>query len=397
MIRVSLTQVIGWGTSFSMIAVLGTPIGQSMGVARELVFAGITVMLLVSAALSPYCGRIIDRDGPRLLMACGSLVAAVGLALMAASRGAVSFWAGWALLGVSLPMALTNAAVPAVVQSSGRHARRAVTVLTIIGGLTSAMFLPLTAWLEARYGWRGTLSIYAGLQAFVAFPIHVLALPGTAPVRRSGTASPDAPWDGILPADARRRAFVLIATWSCLEGLIVWGFNMQALDMLRGLGLSAEVAIGIWMLAGPSQAAARVGEFLMAGRYPIMATALISASLAPIGFTILVFFGTGVTTASLMALCYGAGHGLFAVARNLLPLRLFGLREFGVTMGRLTVPQNLANGVAPILSAALLSRVGAEAAVYFTLVCALASFVAVVALSRDVKRADARARDLAAT
>lgn len=385
----SLTQVIGWGTSFSMIAVLGTPIGVSLGLPREAIFAGITVMLLVSAALSPICGRLIDRDGPRRLMPLGSLIAAVALAMMAASGGVVTFWLSWALFGISLPMALTNAAVPAIVQSAGRHARRAVTALTIFGGLTSLLFLPLTAWLEARYGWRATILAYAGLQALIALPIHLAVLPRTPPLREKTAPSADAPWDGILPAAGRDKAFALIVTWSCLEGLIVWGFNMQAIDILQGLGLSSQAAIAVWMLAAPSQASARVGEFLMAGRHPIMATALLSAALAPIGFTLLVIAGTSVFAASLMAICYGAGHGLFAVARNLLPLRLFGLKEFGTVMGRLMVPQNIANGLAPILLAGLLSRVSAGAALAFTLVCALASFGAVYALSREVRRAEA--------
>jgi MFS family permease len=388
-IGLGLTQIIGWGTSFSAIAILGTPMGLDLGLARELVFAGITIMLVSSAALSPWAGRRLDRTGPRLHMASGSALAALALLLMASANGVVVFWLAWALFGLSIPLSLTNAAVPAIVQIAGPHARRAVTGLTIIGGTTSLFFLPLTAWLAGMLGWRSTLLVFAIMQIAVALPIHLAVLP-SGPTRRQPQApSEDVPWKGIVPDDLKRRAFVLLVTWSCLEGMLVWGFNLQAIDILQGLGLSATAAIGVWMFSSPSQAIARVIEFALAGRYTIMTTAIVSASLAPIGFALFYAAGVSVPSATLMAICYGLGHGLFAIARNMLPLRLFGLETFGATMGRMALPQNLSNALAPIIIAALVSRAGPMAAFVFSVGCALASLCAVLALARLVARVDA--------
>jgi hypothetical protein len=384
-----LTQIIGWGTSFSAIAILGTPMGRDLGLPRELVFAGITIMLVASAVISPWAGRRLDLTGPRLHMASGSVLAALALLVMGTAQGLVQFWLGWALFGLSLPLALTNAAVPALVQIAGPHARRAVTGLTIVGGTTSLFFLPLTAWLAGQYGWRSTLLVFAILHLVVALPIHLAVLPSGPARRQPQTPSEDVPWKGVVPDHLKRRAFVLLVAWSCLEGMLVWGFNLQAIDILQGLGLTATAAIGVWMFSSPSQAIARVIELALAGRYTIMTTAVVSASLAPIGFALFYAAGVSVPSATVMAICYGLGHGLFAIARNMLPLRLFGLETFGATMGRMALPQNLSNALAPVIVAALVSRAGPMAAFVFSVACALASLAAVLALARLVRQVEA--------
>lgn len=389
---IGLTSIIGWGTSFSAVAILGTIIGRDLGLSREVVFGGITVMLIVSGLVAPRCGRLVDREGPRKVMTFGSVLCAVALALMSRSNNAISFWASWAVFGVAVQLALSNAAVTTIAQVSGRHARRAITGLTILAGLTSAIFLPVTAWLEARYGWRVTLALFALAHLVICLPIHYFILPNTgvasaAPAIKSDTKG-DASWEGLLPEAERPRAFWLIVAWSCCEGMLVWGFNLQAVDMLRGLGLAQETAIAVWMLSATSQAVARIADFLFGGRIPVMTTALLSAAMAPAGFAVFLLIGASVPTAAAMAICYGLGHGLFVIARNVLPLRLFGLRTLGETMGRMSLPQSIVNAFAPIAFAAILARYGAHSALLFTTICAAGSLISVALLAVTLKRAN---------
>jgi MFS family permease len=379
---IGLTQLIGWGTSFSMIAVLGSRIGADLGLSREVVFAGITTMLVVSGLLSPTFGRLYDVYGPRRQMAAGSLIAASSLVIMSMAEGPFVYLLSWAIFGVSMPMALSTTAVATVVQIGGAHARRAITGLTIIAGMTSVFFLPLGAWIEARYGWRTTILLYASLHILICLPLHLVFAPERKVQQNAAMPDPDIPWESPLDPSMRKRAFALIAIWSCCEGMLVWGFNMQAIDILQGLGLTLPAAVGVWMFSGPSQSSARVFELLFSSRYSIMTTAFAAAALAPLGFVLFYAAGVSVASASVMAVCYGLGHGFFAIARNVVPLRLFGLREFNVVMGRLALPQNLINGAAPVLYAALIGRVGAEAALWCSAAFAISSLGAVLMLRR---------------
>ncbi len=58
-----VTQIIGWGTTFSSLTIFGTTIGSELNIARETVFAGITMMLLTSALIAPRMGRLVDKKG----------------------------------------------------------------------------------------------------------------------------------------------------------------------------------------------------------------------------------------------------------------------------------------------------------------------------------------------
>jgi MFS family permease len=384
-----LTQLIGWGATFTALSVLGVPIGRDLGLPREAVFGGVSVMLLVSAVLAPGIGRRIDREGAREVMLAGTLIGAFALLVIACAHGPVVFWTGWGIFGVAVAMSMNNAAVPALVDIAGPQSRRAVSAFTILTGLTSAVFLPLTAWLEQRHGWRITLLMFSATFIAVCLPIHLAVLPvGRQTHAPSATGESSVSWDGVLPENLRRMGFGLVALWLALQGFVVWGFNIQVIDILEGLGLSHGDAIFIWAFSGPAQALVRVGDFVSGGRAGVMTLALISASSMPLGFVVLWTLGLSLPVAGVLAIAAGAGQGLHAVARSLVPLRLFGMRTYGATMGRLSLPLNISNALSPLVYALLISRVSASAALSITAAATFMSLAAVIALRRLAREGD---------
>lgn len=383
-ILLGLTQIVGWGTVFTPLAVIGTELGRDLGIAREGIFGGITVMLLVSALLAPRVGRNLDRMGARSVMVTGSLVAALAMVAMSLSRGIVGYVLTWVLAGIAMPMMLSNSALPGLVQVVGANARRAITGLMLINGLSSTVFMPATAYLNDAFGWRTTYLVFAALHVVVCVPIHALILArratSFAPSSGGSRSTTASMMDGVLPADQRRKAFILLALWSCAEGLITWGLYMQVIDVLKAEGLTRDTAIWVWTVVGPAQAIARFAELVFGARHSIFATALASAALTTLSFVFVLPFGVSLVTAIAFASCLGIGHGLFAVARNTLPLTLFGAREYGGYMGWLMVPQNIVNAAAPIIFATVISRFSPAGALWIAGGAALAGCVAVVLL-----------------
>jgi MFS family permease len=382
-LALGLTQIIGWGTTFSPLMALGDTLTTELMLPREVIFAGITAMLVFGALAAPSCGRAVDRYGSRPIMAAGSILVSAALLLLAAASGMVTYLLAWTLIGLASPMMLTNAALPGLVQITGGNARRGITILTLLTGFTSTIFLPPIAYLNDVIGWRTTFLGFAILHLAVCLPIHLLVLPRTPPSREQGVAGgTTAPWEGRLPTDKRRLAFVLLALWSCTDGIIVWGLNMQIIDVFQMLGLSATAAIGVWMLSGPTQAASRFEDLLTGGRLPILKVAMSGAAVAPLGILAVLTGGATIVTAGLLAITYGIAHGLFALARNMLPLLLFGQKEYGTYMGRLMLPQNLANAASPIVFAAIITRSGADAALWAGLAMTLTGLAGVLILIR---------------
>lgn len=389
------TQLIGWGTTFSAIPIFGTPISIELALAREWVFGGITVMLLMSALIAPRVGKVVDRLGARPVMIVGSLAAAAAMLWQGWAWNLPTYIFGWVLVGIATPMMLGNAAMPGLVQVVGHNARSAITSLMLISGLTSTVFLPFNAWLLSTIGWRGAYLVFALLHLLVCTPLHWLVLrrqaaeePPSAPAP-SGSGRPRSafPPEGLLPQDQRRKAFILIATWMCAEGLITWGLYLQVIDIFMALGLSTTEAIAVWAIVGPCQALARLIELMSGGRHSILTTTLGAAFGVSLSFVALLPLGVSVPTAVAFCICIGLGHGLFAIARNTLPLALFGSKEFGTYIGLLTVPQNICNAIAPVLFAAVLSRFSASGTLWISAIAAWTGLISVILLVRFCRAA----------
>jgi hypothetical protein len=379
------TQIIGWGTTFSSLTIFGTTIGNDLGLSREAVFGGITIMLLASALIATRIGRLADLKGARPVMVTGSLLAALAMIGLAFTQGIVTYLLAWVLVGLAMPMMLANTALVGLVQIVGSNARQAITGLMLVSGLTGTVFLPLNAMLITGIGWRNAYLTFALLHLLVCLPIHALILRRQAPEARSAPRSSDRVVDGLLPPDRRFMAFVMLTIWSCAEGLIVWGLYMQIIDVFKGMGLSAVAAVGVWAVVGPAQASARLGELIFGGRYSILTTAVVSAALSCGSFFLILPFGGSIATAAAFSICLGLGHGFYAIARNTLPLTLFGLREYGTYLGRMMLPQNIVNAMAPIVFATMIARLDPASALWLAGGAALAGFAAVLMLVRTCR------------
>lgn len=110
-------------------------------------------------------------------MAFGSMLAAAALAMIAAAPNAAVFFVGWLLAGVAMSATLYDAAFATLSLVSAERHRKAVTALTLFGGLASTAFWPLSFVLNEAVGWRSTLGIYAALHPLVCLPLHASLLP----------------------------------------------------------------------------------------------------------------------------------------------------------------------------------------------------------------------------
>jgi hypothetical protein len=85
---------------------------------------------------------------------------------------------------------------------------------------------------------------------------------------------------------------------------------------------------------------------------------------------------------ALAMILYGAGNGIFSIARGALPLALFGPDRYPALMGHLARPALLAQAGAPVLGGVLLNMLGATAALAVIATFGVINFVLAIMLSR---------------
>jgi MFS family permease len=374
-ICLGLSQLVCWGISYYLIGVFGDLIAADLGWSPSIVHGGFSAALVVMGLSSPLIGRAIDRRGGRTVMVAGSCVAALGCAGLALAHHIVTYYAAWLCLGLAMRMTLYDAAFAALARIAGATAKRAISQVTLLGGLASTAFWPIGHALAVPFGWRGAVLAYAGF-AVLTIPLH-LALPhgGSAPM-------PEAPADRPAAAakPGRRLSAALYALIAGLTSFLNSGLSAHMIAMLAGLGMAAGLAVWIATLRGIGQSSARLCEILSGSRLHPLTLGVLATALLPVAFLAGLFSGQLVIAAIAFAFLYGAGNGLVTIVRGTLPLVLFEPGVYGSLVGRLLAPSFLLAALAPLAYAAVIENFGDLAAVALSAAIAALILGAAIAL-----------------
>lgn len=383
----AITQVIGWGTTFDMLGVMGRIVAPDLGMANEVAFAGLTIMMLVSAIVGPATGRWLGRYGAARVLSAASLTFALGLCLLAAANGVILYAAAWIVIGIGGALGLSAPAYTAVVEREGMNGKRVIAALMLFTGLSSAIFWPILNLLNEAVGWRLTFLICAGLQFFICLPLHLFALPKPIAAHVVGGAAEIAPVP--LSKAAGRKAFLLIAATTTLTTFVTFGVSPSLLEIFRQSGAAPALALQLGSARGVLGISARFLDMLLGRRGNPILSAAMGIGLMLISFLMMLLASPSTPLLVTFVVLYGFGSGVMAVARALLPLAVFSPREFGLQSARLSLPQNLANAIAPVVFTAILDRAGPGPALFAAAVLAALSLILVLMLMTLVRGARA--------
>lgn len=379
----SLSQLVGWGVTFYLVGVFGDRIVADTGWSRGLVHAGFSLALLVMGLASPAIGRAIDRAGGRRVMAMGSLAAALGLVALATARSLPHWFAAWGLLGLAMRMTLYDACFAALVRIDAAGARRAITTVTLSGGLASTVFWFVGEALAARLGWRGATLVFAGF-SLATLPLHLVIPTVAAPGAAAAPPAPSRPLPAPLaatPAEARTAA-VLFGILAVATSVLASALAAHMIPLLVALGLAAPAAVAVSSLRGVGQSAARLAEFASGSRLHPLDLAFAACALLPLSLLFAPFAGASSAAALAFSIGGGCGNGLVTIARGAVPLVLFDPRAYGGITGRIGAPAFWFSALAPFVVALALDGGGAPLALAVLAVPALAAALAALALAR---------------
>jgi hypothetical protein len=375
-------QVLVWGSTYYLPAVLAKPTAQATGWPLAWVIGGLSLGLLLSGLVSPKVGDLIDRYGGRPVLMASAVLTAIGLLGLAAAPNLTAYVSAWLILGVAMGAGLYDPAFAALGRLYGREARAAITSLTLIAGFASTVCWPLSALLLQRVGWRGTCVAYAALQLAVVLPVYAFGLPREAPRQRP---LPDSATARAVTSERPSRyplLFSLVALTQTLASIIAAIVSVHLLTTLQQRGVPLDTAVALGAIVGPCQVSARLLDLMFGRRiHPVWETLLASVFVA-VGLGLLMQ-GYGAVWIGLVL--YGGGIGLRSIVRGTLPLALFGADGYASLMGRLAFPMLMAQAAAPSAGAVLLQRWGADsilAALFWLAIATLASSALLIPFSR---------------
>ncbi len=384
----AVTQIISWGTTSDMLGVMGRIVAPELDLPNEVVFFGLSIMMLVSALAGPATGRLLDRHGAAKVMACASVIFAIGLLLLAGAHEILVYGLAWIVIGIGGALGLSAPAYTAVVEREGLDGKRVIAILMLFTGLSATIFWPALALMNDLVGWRMTFVFSAMLQLFICLPLYLFGLPKPIDRNEQTQATDTVPVDFTPPE--RRRAFFLVAAATAISSFISFGLAPSLLALLQQAGASPALALQLGSARGVIGVSARFVDMALGRRGNALLTSLVGTGLILFSFLLAATITSSAPVLVVFMLLYGFGTGVLAVARALLPLSLFSPGEFGLQSARLSLPQNLATAAAPVVFTAILDRAGVTAALVTGAVLSAISLVLVLTLVVLVRRANAR-------
>jgi len=364
-----LTQILGYGTTFYLLAILGLPISSDTGWSLPWVIGGLSIGMLCGGLASPFVGRAIERHGGRPVLIAGSLLLALGLLGIGSATNLSLYLLAWCVIGLGMGASLYEAAFAALGRLYGGEARSAIITITLYGGFASTICWPLSALLNEAVGWRWTCLIYAAVHVLAAVPIYLI-FPSTS----AGHAAPEA--GSIDPQRAsmlnvqwgRTHLLALLATYLTFTALVATAVSVHLLVILEGRGHSAAAAVALGALLGPSQVAGRAIELVVGRSFHPFLTAVASSTFITTSVAALAF---DLPFVALVIIVYGAGVGVSYIVRGTFPLALFGPVGYATLMGKLALPSLVAQALAPWAAALAFTRIGLDASLISLFVIAM--------------------------
>ena len=356
MYALGITTIISYGTTQYLFGVLVVPIDTTFHWGRASISGAYTLGLIIAGLLGVPIGHLVDRWGARLLMSSGSALAGLALFGLARVDALWQFYLLWSG-GMGLAMALTLYPVTFTVVANWfvRKRGKALAILTLVGGLSSPICIPLAGALVAHIGWRGTLVVLALAQLGIALPLHAFLLrrhPEDLRLSPDGEpALPEqakAPLPGATLSEALRSPVFWVLTASL--SLVMLGSTVvfvHQVAFLIGRGYNAVLAATLSGMLGLVSLPGRYVLNVLSSRISAQKLLTLSVVGQAAGIVVLVQ-ASSLSWLILYVVVYGTSYGAFSPLRAAVMADHFGRRAYGSITAVQGIPVAICAGLGPL-------------------------------------------------
>lgn len=288
-------------------------------------------------------------------MVAGSILSTAMLLLWSQAHTLLTLFVVWAGLGVSMAATLYDPVFAILTRDYPGSFRPKITLITLVAGFASTVFIPLTQSFVDWFGWRGALMALAAVNVSISLPIHVMAIG-----RGSNTTITDRARLKAANTASTRRALRTPTFWALAVCFTAYYVTFAALTF-HLVPLMVErhapnaVILTTMVLIGPAQVVARAGWFALGRSLHPGTIGIVVTTAFPLSVVILVFAGTSPYLLVLFSLLYGGANGMMTILRGTIVQDLMWTEGYGAISGLLSMPSNMAKGIAPISAAAVWS------------------------------------------
>ncbi len=350
-LALALAQLVAWGTLYYAFAILMTPMGVEFGWSKTAMNGALSLGLAVTGLASFATGRWIDRHGGRTLMALGSLLGAVLLMLWSQITQLWQLYAIWVGIGAVCATVLYDPVFAVVARAFAADYRRAITTITLLGGLASTVFIPVTQGLVEIFGWRHTLLVLALIELPICAAIPWLLLRGRETAVAAAAASTESRRVGVVGRAMRQPVYWLLVASFVSFALFYTALLFNLVPLLRERGFTTGQAVAVYACIGPSQVAGRIVLLTLERRLTATIAGIAATALQVAALIILGAAAPGSPFVYAFAIAFGAGMGIKTIVQATAAPEFLGRASYGALQGSIMTPIYAAQAVSPFAAA----------------------------------------------
>lgn len=354
-ITLGVTETISWGVLYYAFTVYLAPMGDELGWSRGAITGAFSLAVLLAGLAAVPVGGWLDRHGPRLLMSLGSIVATFLVIAWSRVSSLPALYVLWAAIGLTMAATLYDPAFATASRWFDRRRVQALTVITLMAGFASTIFIPLAGALVQLQGWRDSLLTLAAILALGTILPHMLLLrrlPQDLGLHPDGLPASDEPRRASRENDMpvgqaiRHTSFRWLTAAFWLATITTAAVSIHLLPYLQDRGYDPTFAAAVVGSLGAMQVLARLTLTPFGTRISPRALGIGVLALQPIALVILLLVPT---TPGLLVfvLLFGAQRGLSTLVRPALVADLYGVIRFASIAGVLQFSLAFAQSLAP--------------------------------------------------
>jgi len=326
----AFAQLVSWGSLYYSFAVISGPMGAELGWSKPGVSGALSLGLAMTGFASFLAGRAIDRYGGRHLMTAGSIAATLLLLVWSQIGSLWQLYAVWALLGAVFATVLYEPVFAVMARELKGDYRRGIVTITLLGGLASTVFIPLTHILVESLGWRQALMVLAAIQVPCGIAIHwfTLADGGNAAVQAVRPVA-----RGRVQLALATPVFWLLALSYAAHAFMFTAISFHILPLLTERGFAMTTAVAVYSMVGPSQVAGRIAVFALERKIDVRIAGVVATALPVAGVALLMLAVPGWPLLYGFAILYGAGMGIKTIVQATAAPEFLGREGYGALQG----------------------------------------------------------------